>query len=360
MDTTKILKQLKLDIPDDAVRQAYLMMIMSKVAGKGDRFKGIDDSLLLKMQEMFKDKDGFLSELYKDVITEKQHRRENKLESLDLKSMKRFEFNTNKLKDASHYIYNRAIQLLKYGATLKSIEEVGFGVDATFIYKEQEYHGVYVLEQFRRKGLYETFVKNNGYKIITHHDCQIEDYLKKYKIEYVCLGDFEQTTEYKLMQSIYGDDKAKRSNAFFMNHVDEGLAVLEWIGATDIAKRAYTIHPILQSDSDLLANYKNLSDIDNQVIIAGMEYRSVANEYLSTRIISDISEIRLSPLKDVNDMLIADKVQNYKDFQQYHLSSHIRSKELDEYFINWLDKLGVSSNYEKWKSDLQIKFSERI
>jgi len=44
-----------------------------------------------------------------------------------------------------------------------------------------------------------------------------------------------------------------------------------------------------------------------------MEYRSVANDYLSTRIISDVQEIRLSPLPDVQDMLIADKVQNYKD-----------------------------------------------
>lgn len=356
MDTEKILKQLKLDIPDDSIRQAYIMMLMSQSIGRGDTFKGIDDVLLLKMQDMFKNGNGFISELYTDVLKERLVRRENKLESLNLKSMKRFDFNANIMSDASHYIYNRAIQLLKYDVVLESIQEIEFGVDATFTYKGETYHGIYVLEKFRGKGLYEAFVKSNNYKIITHHDCQIEEYLKKHNIEYICFGEFEQTVEYKMMQSIYGDDKAKRSNVFFMNHVDEGLAVLECIGASDVAKRAYTIHPILQSDQDLKSNVNNVSDIDVDVIITAMEYRSVANEYLSTRIISDISEIRLSPLKDVNDMLIADKVQNYKDFELYHLSKHIRSNELNEYFINWLVRLDVKLNYEEWKSKLQIKY----
>jgi hypothetical protein len=356
MDTARILKQLKLEIPDDSIRQTYLMMLLSKSSGS-DSFKGVTDSVLLSMEDMFKDKDGIFNDMYNDILREKQSRRNNKLESLNLKSMKRFEFNANNMVDASHYIYNRAIQLLKYGVKLKSMDEVGFGVDATFIYNGEEYHGIYILEEFRGKKLYDSYVKTNDYKVITHIDCQIEDYLKKHNIEYVCLGEFEQTPEYKWMQSIYGDDRAKRSDVYFMNHVDEGLAVLEWIGASDVAKRAYTLHPIFQSDEDLKNNYNaDYKDIDAKVIVASMEYRSVANEYLSTRSINDISEIRLSPLKDVNDMLIADKVQNYKDFEQYHMGKHIRSIELNEYFINWLMKLGVRMNYEKWKRDLQIKF----
>ena len=34
-------------------------------------------------------------------------------------------------------------------------------------------------------------------------------------------------------------------------------------------------------------------------------------------------------------MLIADKVQNYKDFLLYHKNTHERSDELDEYFNSW-------------------------
>ena len=41
-------------------------------------------------------------------------------------------------------------------------------------------------------------------------------------------------------------------------------------------------------------------------------------------------------------MLIADKVQNRKDFMMYHLHTHQRSKELEKYFNQWLNKLSVS------------------
>jgi hypothetical protein len=73
-----------------------------------------------------------------------------------------------------------------------------------------------------------------------------------------------------------------------------------------------------------------------------MEYRRVANNYLSKRMINSIDEIELSPLKDVNDMLIADKVQNRKDFELYHLDTHERSDVLDQYFKNWLIRLGIT------------------
>jgi hypothetical protein len=38
-------------------------------------------------------------------------------------------------------------------------------------------------------------------------------------------------------------------------------------------------------------------------------------------------------------MLFADKVQNEKDFALYHEGTHARSKELREYFNNWLNIL---------------------
>lgn len=71
----------------------------------------------------------------------------------------------------------------------------------------------------------------------------------------------------------------------------------------------------------------------------------MANEYLSTRSITNIDEIRLSPLKVVNDMLIADKIQNRKDFELYHEGKHPRSEELAQYFRNWLERLGISEEF---------------
>ena len=41
-------------------------------------------------------------------------------------------------------------------------------------------------------------------------------------------------------------------------------------------------------------------------------------------------------------MLKADKIQNYKDFRKYHLGTHEKSAELEQYFEEWLAALNVS------------------
>ncbi len=152
--------------------------------------------------------------------------------------------------------------------------------------------------------------------------------------------------EYLLIKKYYGDDTTSRSGVKLINHINEGLVILDKIGASDIAKRAYCLHPIIQSDACLSENYDfDFRGIAPKVLIAVTEYRSVANEYLSHRKIHTIDDIRLSPLKDVNDMLIADKIQNRKDFELYHKETHTRSAELGEYFKNWLQKLKIDEAF---------------
>lgn len=153
--------------------------------------------------------------------------------------------------------------------------------------------------------------------------------------------------EYRIISDFYGDQIAKRSGVKLINHIDEGLSILEDIGASEEAKRAYCLHPIVQSDEGLKDNFELLKGLDSTVIINTLEYRSVANEYLSVREIKSLDEIRLSPLKDVNDMLIADKIQNRKDFMLYHYGTHKRTNELFDYFNNWLEKLDCVNIYEK-------------
>ncbi len=151
---------------------------------------------------------------------------------------------------------------------------------------------------------------------------------------------FQINREWNLIRQHYGNGRATRSKVPFINHIIEGLAILRYINASTQAKAAFAIHPIIQADEDLLANFdKVYRTISGDILMLAMEYRSVANEYLSKRTVFSLDEIRLSPLKDVNDMLIADKVQNYKDFILYHHDTHPRSKELHEYFKNWLDRL---------------------
>lgn len=150
------------------------------------------------------------------------------------------------------------------------------------------------------------------------------------------------THEELLINTFYGDKRAQRSQVPLINHIKEGLIILDAINSTDVAKSAYCIHPMLQDDEPLKHNYPMLIDMCSPlVILLAMEYRSVANEYLSEKVGTG-HKIRLSPLQEVNDMLIADKVQNKKDFYIYHNGTHERSKELCVYFDEWLTALGVS------------------
>ncbi|HET8688542.1 MAG TPA: hypothetical protein VFM18_18165 [Methanosarcina sp.] len=162
-------------------------------------------------------------------------------------------------------------------------------------------------------------------------------------------------TEYELIAEYYGERTARRSQVPLINHIKEGLVILKEIGASENAMRAYCLHPMLQGDAELIENFATVAYLDPMVVALAMEYRSVANEFLSGKIIGMRNgskyevmpchpgiPIRLSPLKDVNDILIADKVQNRKDFITYHLGTHERSAELDLYFKMWMERLCVS------------------
>lgn len=151
---------------------------------------------------------------------------------------------------------------------------------------------------------------------------------------------------FETINEFYAQKCAERSGVPYMAHIMEGLNVLEAIGATDEAKYAYMLHPIFQSNEAIkdLSKYAHIAD--PYVLALCMEYRRVANAYLSKRKIESLTEIELSPLKEVNDMLIADKVQNYKDFQLYQ-QNHPRYEELECYFENWIERLQVDFNHLK-------------
>ena len=158
------------------------------------------------------------------------------------------------------------------------------------------------------------------------------------------------TPEYALIARFYGDRRARRSRVLYMAHIDQGLAILTAIGATEAAHRAYALHPLVQGDTDLAANFETLvtaaPTLHPRALALAMEYRSVANAFLSPMEAhpgyGDPGQIRLSPLEEVNQMLVADKVQNYQDFLRYHRESHPRAPWLERYFRAWLSRLGVS------------------
>ncbi len=153
-----------------------------------------------------------------------------------------------------------------------------------------------------------------------------------------------RSVEYKSIAREYGDRRAKRSNVPLIVHIDEGLVLLQAIDASETAMRAFCLHPLLQDDASYAANMPRVHDLtdDMTVLATALEYRRVANAALSDRTYRSVADIALSEVRDVNDMLVADKVQNRKDFLRHHLATHPRSAELDRYFQLWLERLGIS------------------
>jgi len=204
---------------------------------------------------------------------------------------------------------------------------------------------VYVYKPFLNQGHFGRWLKaHEGERLITMNDCAVMfEWLTRKGIPFLNIQP-EFTPEYRLIEEFYGDQRAERSAVPYMNHIDEGLFILESIGASDTAKRAYCLHPMVQGDRELEGTFARnlLHEVTPNVVIAAMEYRRLANAYLSRRKIESIEEIELSNLQAVNEMLIGDKIQNRKDFDIYHSGNHPRRADLDRYFQNWFDRLGIS------------------
>lgn len=159
--------------------------------------------------------------------------------------------------------------------------------------------------------------------------------------------------EYNAVKEFYGDRKAERSGVPLIQHIQEGLTVMECELASVAARKAYCLHPLFQNDAELTTVGLNycLSQFEGSitpaVILMVMEYRARANAWLSDKVGLYDGEIILQgkpdygPMEAVRLMLIADKVQNYKDFMLYHYGTHARSAELKRYFEAWFVALRV-------------------
>ena len=147
---------------------------------------------------------------------------------------------------------------------------------------------------------------------------------------------------HNLIRAFYGNRTTARSKVPLMNHIYEGMdLMLEFLLIKDDeAVAAYIIHPMLQNDEDLKNNIALVgSMVSKNVLFYALEYRNVANRHL----LGEVGKpIKLSVIPAVNNMLKADKVQNYKDFRKYHLGKHEKSDQLVEYFEGWLQALKIS------------------
>lgn len=162
--------------------------------------------------------------------------------------------------------------------------------------------------------------------------------------------DKTSNPHYLAIKAYYGDKCAERSKVHYMSHIDEGLRILDAIGASLAAKEAYCLHPIYQLHSEP-TKYVDETTLRSRSIYLVLEYKRVANSYLSYKYRSEADEVPLSSEEEVNTMLVANKVQNRKDFELYHKGTHSKSDLLDGYFKNWLRALNIDeSEYDHLKS----------
>ncbi len=247
-------------------------------------------------------------------------------------------------RQALRYMKTRAYQLLPFGFLVTSVTKFDWGLTVSWIRDSVAYHSHYILKSFRNRGLYLEIV-DRSVPVLTVPDCLLANYLRRHEIPFYCQDVMSQLVkEYDTIDAHYGDRRAERSGILYMQHIDEGCAILKHMGCDLDTIDAFCYHPIVQSDADLLDTIRfSRYPVKSKTLTLALEYRQFANAYLAHRKIESISEFQLSPLSQVNQMLVADKIQNFKDLQ-LHNRGHHNFEGLTKYFENWHEKLGIRPN----------------
>jgi hypothetical protein len=151
----------------------------------------------------------------------------------------------------------------------------------------------------------------------------------------ICRSD-----EYNTIKQFYGNAVAERSRVPLINHINESLMILDSCGADSVAKKAFCLHPIIQN-KEKGVTVKSTTDF----IYLCQEYSEKANSYLckpETDYITTVEDVH-KVVKGMSEqcllMLLADKLQNHKDFVIYHKKTHARSENLNRYFNLWIEYL---------------------
>lgn len=263
----------------------------------------------------------------------------------------RFDMDADTLDDIARYFASRAVQGLVDGFRWEGVVEPLTHGGATWGARAWatgadgvRRQSVYVRASARGEGHLSRYVAEVRVPFVTSPSCELEAFFAKRAVPYLVAGLHGTWQEYRAVARRFDDRYAARSGVHYMNHIDEGVAVLRDLGATERAQRAFCLHPLVQADAELEGSYPRLAELtqDLHVLALAMEYRSTANAYLSHRDVRSSDEVALSPLVEVNDMLRADKIQNAKDFVLHHRETHPRRDALSRYFRTWHARLGVT------------------
>lgn len=262
--------------------------------------------------------------------------------------LQRFNPDCTTFEEAREYFQNRSIQLLKYGYRIVHIGWMSYGAISIFQHKNEEiFKTPYIFPKYRENNMFlEECRKINyyGFRVLTHMDCGLINYLEKHKVK-CCYPNVNESKAYRIIETYYGNTQARRSGLYYMNHIDEGLALFSKWFSEDIIRDAYCLHPIYQDGNE--SGFSYMSDThSHKVLELTRDYAIIANSYLPQK--GKIEDIPRLDYK-LRALLSADKIQNRKDFELYN-QNHPNYKDLALYFRNWFDTLEITEEeYEKWK-----------
>jgi len=304
----------------------------------------------------------------------------------------RFPAHASTTEEAWAYLRNRGMQLRPEGYRPLAAFPVTQGnhtvaVAVTWGFLGLRFFSVYLLSGSRGKGLYKRIVTHSRFqpplygRVLTVRDCNLHQFLVENDIPARVAHGYFDSDAYAFASSVLTDKYAKRSGRHYMEHVEEGCFILECL-SSDVSlspyhisnaqevQEAFCLHAVLQQDEGIKEHLMRLSMFPKNIPVTGnrlgvqpyvvglaVEYRSVANDYLAHMPLRDPNKIRLSPVPEVNAMLIADKVQNYADFRKYaSLETHPNFDHLNSYFLSWFEALGISGTYQQLVDKLSYTF----
>jgi len=251
--------------------------------------------------------------------------------------------------EAEEYFRNCSIQLRGDNIALvpNSFRHFDYGCSAQFrdLETEEVYDSLYVLKSGRGNMNYSHWLETEATgRILTAPDCRLELFLENHKIPYRVAGAWMTWPEYEEITRHYGDARAKRSGLYYMNHIDEGIAILRKFGVEDYVLKAWMLHPLFQVDLENFhkRNYGGLK-LDMEVVMMAMAYRETANSYLPRNVRDKVPEVKV---KELHLMLLADKIQNAKDCRRNPNIEPWREDGLALYFGKW--RLCLDPKDEHW------------
>ena len=272
----------------------------------------------------------------------------------------RFDHHLREVADTREYFRRRAVQMLHddrdwtWSGVVTPLVSDGlvWGSETVMCSAGGQFVSVYILAEQRGRGHLRRHAgaRPAGQRYVTTPGCLIYDVLARLAPDSLLAAPISGSPAYLAIERRYGDVKAERSGVFYMNHIDEGLRVLHrWLGASVRAQQAWCLHPLVQGDADLRRSHEEgvLDEFDARTVTLALEYRNIANAFLSGMAghagFVDARRIDRSPLVEVDQMLVADKLQNCKDFRLHHGATHPRADRLELYFQRWLAALGVDA-----------------